>query len=1791
MFKKLLIVLCICFFAESVFAEPEEQLGPYARTWRSDGIRYGMPGLANIRVKKFYEGVYPVGDGRLVIDLEHPVQYGGSTYKQLTVASKGRIFLGEYKDGTVLPDDGDDGVYPYVKAISNEFTPVAGNAAVPVSWRKFNEHNDIFTVVEIGPFAIVGLADPMICQVSFYDDGEIQVQYWNKTREGVAAKNVPSNITTFSERSLMLLPFVYNGNNRITLRDRSEVTVFGSSLINIYEKTVENPSMLREGWIAKSFKDEGPVFNEDYSSGGSRPVLDVDFGSVRSSGGLLAYDYARENPIVGSFQYILLKVSSEERGEDFSCGSNCQNGDIPVYFWYFDENQMFGDKAHEAGYPYLATESNFFLDYEAVSFGVNNKCLETSGGVTKIYSCAYGNSWNKHPGIVDTVIAPAIKMQTNDYAYNRKIHIKSIQVRPLQPRSIQFKPPVSKKIEYEGNGGYLEVGGTKAPVAMIADASVHAIVHVTPGFKIAQIAVNGKIAFDETDASVKQPSFKVDNMPGQNMAYLDFKLVNDVKIKVTYRPCAEKEVVKYDPSLANIVPSYKKIEAFNDPTDRTNILESYSVNDGFDQVVQTQVAVKPGRYLVSAVYQDEMGSTLFAPKPYIVDKSSYSFEPMYCQQCVKNSAAYYNGQTSVSKERIDSYGFPYTQQNHHYGENRAIVGTSAGPGEASFELGDRFAKTWKVPVKTDNSSEFFTIDQMRKDKDPNAIGSVFDNEYINKIGKIDDSKLSETATADYPYELTVQLSYDGVYTQVITDVAGNVMATWGMAGDEVIVSRNEYYGYGNDGNVDKTSLLKRSYIENHESFATTYEYDALGRIVAKTSPDRGRVETKYDSKSRIRFTRDQKQIDKGKDHFTVLVYDDEDRVVLEGDVRGNCGGCSFDKPDASLLSTYIYPVHETVYGVPDAQSLHGKAPDVDEALLDNIINSMEGVSIRDIGVSISYNDNKKVNTFKLSSYDRLGRVKKNWVVYNVESGAPAIEFSYTYKSSGEVDLSTVSQWNSGNGSWDVVTKRKREYDRQGRLEKVYELDVNDNDKPLLLASYEFNSNGIEVKATYYDKGSANNLGHNVVYSKEAERDIYGRILNVSYKDANGNMLYEEKLNYDYPLVNRVSKVTHTWNDNTSRKTVEEDLYTYDEIGRLSNFVTSGSIDKSGSYTYDKFGRLTQKIEGDSTLAYQYSEGSYQPVSVTLNGSVINRALEYDATGNVWLDGFNKVGYKLNSLGMPERVTRFASLPATLSLTDIDKGTTLDEEIGTIQMAYDESGSRIWERNSRRYLKATSHVTIPGFGVYMRETSPYFAMERLDLVNGGYRNGGVNGIALFPMTDAQGNVRGYADKDGARSLYTYYPFGQVTELENDAVNVNDQRRWQDKEYDGEHGKYYFGARYFDSFFGLWMSPDPAHQFANPYVYGVDPINYVDPSGMISFDTGFLSFGWDSKSGWSVGIGSGPFSYKWHQDGSTTFTATFGGSWQWYIFNFEAGISYSYNSYSGHALTTNGSVCVGVKKDDVSACAGVEAGGGLYWDAYGNFLGATAYAGAFAEVKAGEDASLKVHAGYEAGLLGMEGRGTYAGVSGSVGGTSLYAEWSENGGWSYGFEKRVQAWNYQKTTYGYSFELFSLWTIGSSLMPASAYDNGANSDPDVRKGGKYYDAVKGEFSMFFHGEDGSDSEVGGRRVLINGEFRDAQYVYDNILKGHLDGVTVIKLYVCLAGFAGDDSFAQQLASIVKKNEHKNITVKAPNTYVAYNWQSVGGYEYKTSTGLSRGIENKTFYNFTNKYKVEWKDFKGK
>ena len=54
----------------------------------------------------------------------------------------------------------------------------------------------------------------------------------------------------------------------------------------------------------------------------------------------------------------------------------------------------------------------------------------------------------------------------------------------------------------------------------------------------------------------------------------------------------------------------------------------------------------------------------------------------------------------------------------------------------------------------------------------------------------------------------------------------------------------------------------------------------------------------------------------------------------------------------------------------------------------------------------------------------------------------------------------------------------------------------------------------------------------------------------------------------------------------------------------------------------------------------------------------------------------------------------------------------------------------------------------------------------------------------------------------------------------------------KEHEEETELDYFGARYYDADLGLWISPDPARQFYNPYLYAgnnYNPVNGIDPDG--------------------------------------------------------------------------------------------------------------------------------------------------------------------------------------------------------------------------------------------------------------------------------------------------------------------------------------------------------------------------
>lgn len=767
---------------------------------------------------------------------------------------------------------------------------------------------------------------------------------------------------------------------------------------------------------------------------------------------------------------------------------------------------------------------------------------------------------------------------------------------------------------------------------------------------------------------------------------------------------------------------------------------------------------------------------------------------------------------------------------------------------------------------------------------------------------------------------------------------------------------------------------------------TIYTYDVAGRVKTVSSPDKGTVESVYGPDDNLRFTRDARQLALAQslslngNYFSTIEYDAFGRVTKTGEVRG---GHSFADSATPVPDNKLYILSENFYGKPTKGELLSTGVTTDDALLQGILDEMEGVFPNDVGAVASYDGSRtrsdaslRANTLKISSYNRLGQKVRQWTIHGM-TGTPATRVSYSYNVSGELASTETADWK--NGSWNTISTLAYSYDKFGRLESIFE----DGDS---LMRVDRAPGGTVSRKAFFDKGVH-------VYDMTYAKDIYGRTTHVEYKDASDKVLYSETATYPSVVTGRLATAVHAWDGYGSTET-----YTYDAQNRLASFTSDNSQIGYGYYQYDALGRITFKLEGGSAVAFRYNNNSFRPNAMNINGADTTY-YSYDASGNVWLDRRTKSAYTLNVFGVPDKIRLFTIDPDYVTLDQVNGTAVLANEIANTAILYDESGNRVWQRTIRP-KDDLEELTVQGVGEYHAQhyrANGDFELRRVDLVGGGYRDVS-NDMALFPMKDLQGSVRGYADKNGLRSAIGYRPYGTPENLMI-ALGNDNMRRWQSKEYDGDQDKYDFGARYYDPFLGLWMSPDPAGQFANSYSYGGDPINYIDPTGMTSFGIGVV-LSWDEQHGWGAGFGSSfgdgnDLSWMSYQDGSNSFNISSGFSYQLYMINFNATLGYSYNTYTGHALTTQGSACVG---NQSVACAGVAVGGGLYWSPSGNFTGATAYTEAYATVAGG---LARVSGGYEAGFLGKEGRSFYAGVS--VAG--VHAEVSERDGTSWGLQENI------------------------------------------------------------------------------------------------------------------------------------------------------------------------------------------
>ena len=109
-------------------------------------------------------------------------------------------------------------------------------------------------------------------------------------------------------------------------------------------------------------------------------------------------------------------------------------------------------------------------------------------------------------------------------------------------------------------------------------------------------------------------------------------------------------------------------------------------------------------------------------------------------------------------------------------------------------------------------------------------------------------------------------------------------------------------------------------------------------------------------------------------------------------------------------------------------------------------------------------------------------------------------------------------------------------------------------------------------------------------------------------------------------------------------------------------------------------------------------------------------------------------------------------------------------------------------------------------------------------------------SFFFLKDHLGSTRVVLNQTNeVEAKFDYATFGalRVANISSKDVTARFRYLYTGQEFDWETGLYNYRARLYDSDLARFYSPDPLNEFFSPYVFvGNDPINRVDPSGMIS-----------------------------------------------------------------------------------------------------------------------------------------------------------------------------------------------------------------------------------------------------------------------------------------------------------------------------------------------------------------------
>ncbi|QOY90035.1 RHS repeat domain-containing protein [Paludibaculum fermentans] len=472
-----------------------------------------------------------------------------------------------------------------------------------------------------------------------------------------------------------------------------------------------------------------------------------------------------------------------------------------------------------------------------------------------------------------------------------------------------------------------------------------------------------------------------------------------------------------------------------------------------------------------------------------------------------------------------------------------------------------------------------------------------------------------------------------------------------------------------------------------------------------------------------------------------------------------------------------------------------------------------------------------VTTYVRDGYGRLG------AIYRKPSGAPVDDPTQT--TTYGYDTGVNAQGRLSSVAVGAATETY-EYTAGGLVSKK-SVTFPNNDTPLQ-ALYTYDTLGRMISLKYPDvynsSGAVAEVGRTLGYQYfdpmgpqkltdstytspgwrvTAQRNAAGQLTQMVVCQPNGT---SETETFSYNSLGQLTqssgrgsnieyRYSTTGNDGriTSRKdniSGEEVSYTYDQLGRLIEAVTTGP-EWGLTWAYDGFGnRLRQEV----TKGGRAAVFSVDPATNRLSGGGVT----YDANGSIESFG---TGAGTGAYDVDNRMVSMS-----LDASNVER------------YAYSAANQRIQVTRANGTVE-TFFYGLAGelLGVYQRGTKAnghkYFSSASIRVwFSGRLISSGANSV----VTDRLGSVV----KDGSEAL-RYYPYGD----QNPGSTTEDREKFATYTRDGFSGLDYAQNRYYSSQWGRFTSADPyggsarprAPQSWNRYSYtDSDPINRNDSSGL-------------------------------------------------------------------------------------------------------------------------------------------------------------------------------------------------------------------------------------------------------------------------------------------------------------------------------------------------------------------------